>query len=189
MFSHLELAQSEEDDGILEVHEIFNLELDASLIALSACNTALGSGYLQVLPHGDDLVCITQAFLYAGTPSVIASLWEISDYSTALFMNSFYKNLKQMYFAKNPYEEVSQFLKRKRYVEVTCAEDIPLQEAIYALILMRRHIWLFSELQGLVSTTAIDMYQMVESINRVVLLFDYAIYTVAQQYQERFGQS
>ena len=102
---------------------------------------------------------------------------------------SSYKNLKQMYFAKNPYEEVSKFLKKKQYVEVTCAEGIPLQEAIYALILMRRHIWLYSELQGLVSTTAIDMYQMVESINRIVLLFDYATYTVIQQYQEQLGQS
>ena len=112
-----------------------------------------------------------------------------SEARFSLQVASFYKNLKQMYFAKNPYEEVSQFLERKRYVEVICAEDVPLQEAIYALILMRRHIWLFSELQGLVSTTAIDMYQMAESINRIVLLFDYAIYTVIQQYQERFGQS
>lgn len=101
---------------------------------------------------------------------------------------SLYKNLKQMYFAKNPYQEVLQFFERKRYAEVMYAEGVPLHEAIYALILMRRHIWLFAELHAVFSTAAIDLYQMVESVNRVVLLFDYAIYIVTQQYQEMTGR-
>ena len=48
------------------------------------------------LPQGDDLVCLTNAFLYAGPSSVIASLWEIADPSTAVFMENFYENLNKM---------------------------------------------------------------------------------------------
>jgi CHAT domain-containing protein/Tfp pilus assembly protein PilF len=94
MFSKLDMAESESDDGSLEVHEIFNLDLKASLIVLSACQTALGSGYSESMPKGDDLVSLTRAFMFAGSPSVVASLWEIFDPSTAVFMARFYENLK-----------------------------------------------------------------------------------------------
>ncbi len=94
MFSKLDLAASELDDGNLEVHEIFNLDLRANLVVLSACQTALGSGYAEVIPKGDDLISLNRAFLFAGTPSVVASLWEIPDPSTAAFMSRFYENLK-----------------------------------------------------------------------------------------------
>jgi CHAT domain-containing protein len=94
MFSKLALAASELDDGNLEVHEIFNLNLQANLVVLSACQTALGSGYSEVLPKGEDLISLNRAFLFAGTPSVVASLWEIADPSTAVFMSRFYVNLK-----------------------------------------------------------------------------------------------
>ena len=94
MFSKLDMAKSESDDGSLEVHEIFNLDLKAYLVILSACQTALGSGYSESMPKGDDLVSLTRAFMFAGSPSVIASLWEIFDPSTALFMTRFYENLK-----------------------------------------------------------------------------------------------
>jgi CHAT domain-containing protein len=96
LFSRLELASSENDDGNLETHEIFGMELHANLVTLSACQTALGSGYSQSLPKGDDLVSLMRAFHYAGTPSVVASLWEVSDPSTAVFMQRFYKYLQKM---------------------------------------------------------------------------------------------
>jgi len=94
MFSNLDMAKSESDDGSLEVHEIFNLDLNACLVVLSACQTAMGSGYSETIPKGDDLVSLTRAFMFAGSPSVVASLWEIFDPSTALFMTRFYENLK-----------------------------------------------------------------------------------------------
>jgi len=95
LFSRLDLAPSETDDGSLDVFETFGLNLmNANLVTLSACETALGSGYTSRLPQGDDLVSLTRAFLYAGTPSVIASLWEVYDTSTALFMHRFYQHLK-----------------------------------------------------------------------------------------------
>lgn len=94
MFSRVDMAGSGGDDGNLEVYEVFNLNLKANMVVLSACQTALGSGYSQVIPRGDDLVGLSQAFLYAGSASVVASLWEISDPSTARFMARFYENLR-----------------------------------------------------------------------------------------------
>ena len=55
------------------------------------CETGLGK-----LSTGDELVGLTRAFIYAGTPSVVASLWNVEDSSTAQLMASFYKNIKTM---------------------------------------------------------------------------------------------
>jgi CHAT domain-containing protein len=85
------LAKSDKEDGRLEVREIFGMDLKASLVVLSACETGLGR-----LSSGDELVGLTRAFIYAGTPSVVASLWNVEDSSTAQLMASFYKNLKTM---------------------------------------------------------------------------------------------
>ena len=85
------LARSDKEDGRLEVREIFRMDLKASLVVLSACETGLGK-----LSSGDELVGLTRAFIYAGTPSVVASLWNVEDSSTAALMASFYKNLKTM---------------------------------------------------------------------------------------------
>ena len=80
---------SDQEDGNLQVREIFEMELNASLVVLSACETALGK-----LSNGDELVGLTRAFIYAGTPSVVASLWKVDDSSTAKLMGNFYKYLK-----------------------------------------------------------------------------------------------
>jgi len=83
------LSKGEKEDGRLEVREIFGMDLKASLVVLSACETGLGQ-----LSRGDELVGLTRAFIYAGTPSVVASLWKVDDASTAALMSSFYRNLK-----------------------------------------------------------------------------------------------
>ena len=67
------------------------MDLKANLVVLSGCDTALGK-----LSTGDELVGLTRAFIYAGTPSVVASLWSVDDNSTAQLMASFYRNLKTM---------------------------------------------------------------------------------------------
>jgi CHAT domain-containing protein/Tfp pilus assembly protein PilF len=77
------------EDGLLQVYEIFNLKLNADLVVLSACETGLGK---QV--KGEGLVGLTRAFLYAGTPSVVVSLWKVLDTSTAGLMVRFYSHLK-----------------------------------------------------------------------------------------------
>ena len=85
------LAREDKEDGRLEVREIFAMDLKANLVVLSGCETGLGK-----LSTGDELVGLTRAFIYAGTPSVVASLWSVDDSSTAHLMASFYRNLKTM---------------------------------------------------------------------------------------------
>ncbi|MGA7872451.1 MAG: CHAT domain-containing protein [Candidatus Binatus sp.] len=77
------------DSDLLKMSEIFNLRLKADLVVLSACETARGK-----MSRGEGIVGLTSAFLFAGSRSVVASLWEVSDESTSLFMESFYRGLK-----------------------------------------------------------------------------------------------
>jgi CHAT domain-containing protein len=77
-------------DGTLKLIDIFNLNLSADLVVLSACQTALGKEM-----QGEGLVGLTRGFMYAGTPRVLASLWNVNDESTAVFMTFFYKALLQ----------------------------------------------------------------------------------------------
>jgi CHAT domain-containing protein/tetratricopeptide (TPR) repeat protein len=93
LFSYVELASSVRGDGRLEVHEVFDLDLDGQLVVLSACQTALASGALADVPPGNDWVGLIQSFLQAGAGSVLASLWPIEDRATAQLMQHFYKEV------------------------------------------------------------------------------------------------
>jgi len=84
----LALEDEEKDDGLLQTYEIFNLDLNADLVTLSACNTGLGK-----LHRGEGLIGLTRAFMYAGAKSVLVSLWSVHDQSTTSLMKNFYKNL------------------------------------------------------------------------------------------------
>jgi CHAT domain-containing protein/Tfp pilus assembly protein PilF len=94
LLSGLVLEKDEGNDGRLEVHEVMGLRLKANLVTLSACDTAMGSGYFSEVPPGDDLVGLTRAFLSTGTPTVMASLWELNDRSAVQFMSGFYEQLR-----------------------------------------------------------------------------------------------
>lgn len=72
--------------GILQTPDILNLGLRADLVVMSACETALGAEV-----RGEGLVGLTRAFLYAGSPRVVASLWTVPDLSTAELMARFYR--------------------------------------------------------------------------------------------------
>jgi CHAT domain-containing protein len=93
LFSFVELAPQPGDDGRLEVHEVFGLDLHARLVVLSACQTALGSGALADVPAGDDWVGLVEGFLYAGAAHVMATLWPVEDRATAGLMEEFYTEL------------------------------------------------------------------------------------------------
>jgi CHAT domain-containing protein/Tfp pilus assembly protein PilF len=93
LLSGLELEADSANDGLLEVHEILELGLNARLVTLSACETALGSGYLVDMPAGDEFVGLTRAFLLAGSNSVLATLWEVDDRSSVKLMLRFYRIL------------------------------------------------------------------------------------------------
>jgi CHAT domain-containing protein len=88
MASALLLAPGEGEDGRFEVREIFSTELSAKLVVLSACETGLGK-----LSRGDELVGLQRAFLYAGTPAVVTTLWKVDDRASFLLMRSFYDAL------------------------------------------------------------------------------------------------
>jgi CHAT domain-containing protein len=78
------------------VHEIFGLDLrNTNLVVLSACETALSKIY-----GGDDLVGLSRGFIYAGTPSLLATLWEVDDHSTAILIEEFYKNWQKKGMSK-----------------------------------------------------------------------------------------
>jgi CHAT domain-containing protein len=94
--SNLRFAPSAGDDGRLTVNEIFDMEIKANLVTLSACETALVKGEEGDFPRGDDLVGLSRAFIHAGAPSVVASLWKVSDDSTVELMRAFYRNLRSM---------------------------------------------------------------------------------------------
>jgi CHAT domain-containing protein/uncharacterized protein HemY len=72
-------------DGRLTAQKIYNLDLHADLVFLSACRSGAGK------VSGDGLVGLTRAFWYAGTPSVIASLWDVADEPTYRLVASFYR--------------------------------------------------------------------------------------------------
>ena len=76
------------EDGRLEVREVFGLDLHARLVVLSACETGLGK-----LSSGDELVGLQRAFLYAGTPAVVTTLWKVDDRATYELVRAFYQRL------------------------------------------------------------------------------------------------
>jgi CHAT domain-containing protein len=88
--SALALSPGGGDDGLLQAWEIFEkVRTDADLVTLAACETGLGED-----AGGEGLIGLTRAFQYAGARSVLASLWEVSDRSTALLMRRFYEALR-----------------------------------------------------------------------------------------------
>jgi CHAT domain-containing protein len=76
------------EDGRLEVREVLGLDLRARLVVLSACETGLGT-----LSRGDELVGLQRAFLYAGTPAVVTTLWKVDDRASYELVRGFYNRL------------------------------------------------------------------------------------------------
>jgi CHAT domain-containing protein len=84
MFSSLKLG-----DTWLNLFDIFKLQLGAELTTLSACETGMSAVW-----EGDELLGLARGFLYAGTPSLVVSLWTVNDRSTAQLMRCFYRGLQ-----------------------------------------------------------------------------------------------
>jgi len=89
LFSALLLAPDESNDGRLEAHEIFELEVNGYLVAMSACETGLAK-----IGVGDDVVGLSRSFIYAGAASLLSSLWKVDDLATAVLVKRFFRNLK-----------------------------------------------------------------------------------------------
>lgn len=73
-------------NGLLQLHDIYGLHLNADLVVLSGCQTGLGKEL-----SGEGLIGLTQSFLYAGSRSVVVTLWDVQDRPTATLMTDFYR--------------------------------------------------------------------------------------------------
>ncbi|MGD2181974.1 CHAT domain-containing protein [Lusitaniella coriacea] len=79
----------ERNDGLLTANEILNLNLNAELVVLSACDTGRGD------ITGDGVIGLSRSLVLAGVPSILVSLWAVDDHSTAFLMSEFYKNWQE----------------------------------------------------------------------------------------------
>lgn len=89
LFSSLRLAPDETNDGRLEAHEIFGLDLNADLVVMSACETGLAK-----VSVGDEVIGLSRSFIYAGSASLTSSLWKVDDLATAVMIKRFFRYLK-----------------------------------------------------------------------------------------------
>ena len=93
----------------------------------------------------------------------------------------FYHNFSKMYADEKIGEDALKYF--RTYAQESFALGIPMEEAVYALVLLRRHIWLYAEFQTIFSA-GIDQRQALDTLSRTILLFDYAVYEVTKEYQE-----
>lgn len=85
----LSLRDTSLEDGFLQMREVFDLRMDADLVALSACQTGLGQ-----FIKGEGIEGINRAFFFAGASSVLMSLWTVNDQASNQFMQRFYTHLR-----------------------------------------------------------------------------------------------
>ena len=90
LYSMICLAKDEKNNGEVRAYEVFSLDLKANLVALGACETGLGK-----LSEAEGLIGLVRSFLYAGTPTVIASLWSVYDRPTMELFINFFKYWKK----------------------------------------------------------------------------------------------
>ena len=110
-----------------------------------------------------------------------ASYRKVREFKLVNQGESFYKNLKKLYFEKQASEMSTVYF--SNFAQEQFYENIPLDEAIYALMMLRRQMLLFAEFQVLF-TLALDQYQASDSINRTVLLTDYGIIAIVNKYRD-----
>jgi hypothetical protein len=93
---------------------------------------------------------------------------------------NFYNKFGRLFLSDSPFEEAHTLF--ANYAEDSFRARIPLPQAIYAITLMRRHMWLYAEFQN-VFMTAVEHHQATESLNRTILMFDYATYVIVSKYE------
>ncbi len=88
-FTTVETADTTEDNK-LYAYEIYNLKLNAKMAVLSSCSSGFGK-----MQKGEGMMSLARGFIYAGCPSIVMTLWQVSDKSSSDLMTSFYKYLKK----------------------------------------------------------------------------------------------
>ena len=82
--------QGGSEDGFLNAYEIYNMQIPSQLAILSACNTGFGK-----MKRGEGIMSLSRAFMYAGCPSIVMSMWRAKDQPTGKIMNAFFQQLKE----------------------------------------------------------------------------------------------
>jgi len=77
------------DDGMLNTYEVYTVPVNAMMVVLSSCNTGIGK-----LVSGEGILSLARGFLYAGSRSVVMSMWSVEDRSASKVIRSFYKNMR-----------------------------------------------------------------------------------------------
>ncbi|PID91499.1 MAG: hypothetical protein CSA96_08100 [Bacteroidetes bacterium] len=94
LYSHLAFTNMEcgdtTEDNRLYAYEIYNMKLNAQMAVLSACSSGFGE-----MKEGEGMMSLARGFIYAGCPSIVMTLWQISDRSSSDLMTSFYHYLKK----------------------------------------------------------------------------------------------
>ncbi len=106
-------TNSKKEDGNLFAGEIYNLELKANLVTLSACQTGLGK-----ISKGEGVIGLSRALIYAGAQHLIVSFWSVADESTALLMKNFYTetlNSENQDFAESLRASKLQMIAKEKY--------------------------------------------------------------------------
>jgi hypothetical protein len=93
---------------------------------------------------------------------------------------NFYQNFSKMFLEEKIREKNLEYF--RTYAQESFAMGVPMDQAVYALILLRRHIWLYAEFQTVFSQ-GIEQRQALDTLNRTILLFDHATYEVTKEYQ------
>jgi hypothetical protein len=91
----------------------------------------------------------------------------------------FYRNLKKLLVPEHRFEVTQEYF--GEYAKKCHEMGLPLQEAIYGLVLMRRHMWLYADFQA-IFIDALEHNQAIDSIMRIMLMMDYAVYEITQYY-------
>ncbi len=94
---------------------------------------------------------------------------------------NYYNRFVKLFLSDSPFEEAQTLF--AKYAEDSFMARIPLPQLIYAITLMRRHMWLYTQYEN-VFTTAVEHHQATESLNRTILMFDYATYVIVSKYEE-----
>jgi len=106
-------SNSQAEDGNLYSGEIYNLDLNANLVTLSACQTGLGK-----ISKGEGVIGLSRALVYAGAKNIIVSFWTVADESTAELMTYFYKSLlqnKETSFTTGLRDAKLELMKKEKY--------------------------------------------------------------------------
>ena len=80
---------SSPEDGMLNTYEVYNVPINAMMVVLSSCNTGTGK-----LVTGEGILSLARGFLFAGSRSVVMSMWAVEDFSSSAVIKSFYRNMR-----------------------------------------------------------------------------------------------